>query len=928
MIEQTVARVVYQGDGRTKEFPFAFPVLDRKFIYVVISDRNGREKTLKSDYYVDMDKHVVLYPGYPKGEEPAEAERPAVLAPGEKIVIYRNTPVSQLTSLGDKWPFDVCEKALDKLTMIDQENKESISRTVRLAGATEEVEVVLPPPEKDTAIGWSEDGKSVVNVPVKRWQEEARAAAAEAQTQASMAMTYKEESKESRRKAERSEEKAKEYADRAVMAENKAYEYAIDAEEKHDAFRKSAETAMNEINALNEEVKEGVILTGEAQQRLIKEKAYEAVETVKKQGENEAERVKEQGKTSVQDVQTEGETQKQKIQTSVASIADAAQKAQGGAETAAREAEDAKNIALSHATESETYSQAALAAKEATTGAKEEAVQAKNDAVAAATKAGQSETAATSAQTAAETANTNAQAANTAAQEARKNAETAAQAANGAASSAGQSAGVAKNAQTVAGLARTAAQAAQTAAQAANTDAQKAKDAAEKASMSAEAANRETQTASAAAQGAATQAQAASREAQSASASTVTELNALAEQARSAESAAATSATQAKQSENAAATSATEAKNAAKQAEQIAGGDFLTTAKATTMFADKDGTATALESKANATDVYTKIEADGKYLQKTDKIDAYTKAESDAKYQLKGTYASVEYVDGRVANIVNSAPETLDTLQELAQALGNNPNFATTVANEIGTKADKATTENALKGKANAADVYPKTESDGKYQAKGNYVEKSTWDDTFVRFIYPGNHQPYININFKDVSFIKFNRPLLDYYDKQETDTRYQKKGDSYTKVESDSKYQAKGDYVTTGVANETYLGKNALEEIKNRLDTIENIARTPTGSLVTYDLQEGLLGTIPEGTNVIKVSCIESPKDFVFCGMRTGDRELSFRLDQTESGLCLKLSNKNTQIETVTAEINIPPHFKIEWSYEINKQTPDKFFN
>lgn len=917
MIEQTVARVVYQGDGRTKEFPFAFPVLDRKFIYVVISDRNGREKTLKSDYYVDMDKHVVLYPGYPKGEEPAEAERPAVLAPGEKIVIYRNTPVSQLTSLGDKWPFDVCEKALDKLTMIDQENKESISRTVRLAGATEEVEVVLPPPEKDTAIGWSEDGKSVVNVPVKRWQEEARAAAAEAQTQASMAMTYKEESKESRRKAERSEEKAKEYADRAVMAENKAYEYAIDAEEKHDAFRKSAETAMNEINALNEEVKEGVILTGEAQQRLIKEKAYEAVETVKKQGENEAERVKEQGKV-----------QKEEIKVTVASVVDIAQKAQSEAEKAAKKAADERNMASIHAKTSETCSNAAKTAKTESVAAKEEAVQARNDAKAAATKAGQSETAATSAQTAAETANTNAQAANTAAQEARKNAETAAQAANGAASSAGQSAGVAKNAQTVAGLARTAAQAAQTAAQAANTDAQKAKDAAEKASMSAEAANRETQTASAAAQGAATQAQAASREAQSASASTVTELNALAEQARSAESAAATSATQAKQSENAAATSATEAKNAAKQAEQIAGGDFLTTAKATTMFADKDGTATALESKANATDVYTKIEADGKYLQKTDKIDAYTKAESDAKYQLKGTYASVEYVDGRVANIVNSAPETLDTLQELAQALGNNPNFATTVANEIGTKADKATTENALKGKANAADVYPKTESDGKYQAKGNYVEKSTWDDTFVRFIYPGNHQPYININFKDVSFIKFNRPLLDYYDKQETDTRYQKKGDSYTKVESDSKYQAKGDYVTTGVANETYLGKNALEEIKNRLDTIENIACTPTGSLVTYDLQEGLLGTIPEGTNVIKVSCIESPKDFVFCGMRTSDRELSFSLEQTNSGVLLKLSNKNTQIETVTAKINIMPHFKIEWSYEINKQTPDKFFN
>ena len=149
-----------------------------------------------------------------------------------------------------------------------------------------------------------------------------------------------------------------------------------------------------------------------------------------------------------------------------------------------------------------------------------------------------------------------------------------------------------------------------------------------------------------------------------------------------------------------------------------------------------------------------------------------------------------------------------------------------------------------------------------------------------------------------------------------------------YSKTESDNKYQAKGDYVTTGVANETYLGKNALEEIKDRLDTIENIARTPTGSLVTYDLQEGLLGTIPEGIQVIKVSCIESPKDFVFCGMQTRDRELSFYLDQPGGGVCLKLSNKNTQIETVTAAINILPHFKIEWSYEINRQTPDRFFN
>lgn len=47
------------------------------------------------------------------------------------------------------------------------------------------------------------------------------------------------------------------------------------------------------------------------------------------------------------------------------------------------------------------------------------------------------------------------------------------------------------------------------------------------------------------------------------------------------------------------------------------------------------------------------------------------------------------YTDEKVAGIVNSAPETLDTLNELAAALGNDENFATTVATQIGSKVDK-----------------------------------------------------------------------------------------------------------------------------------------------------------------------------------------------------------------------------------------------
>lgn len=52
--------------------------------------------------------------------------------------------------------------------------------------------------------------------------------------------------------------------------------------------------------------------------------------------------------------------------------------------------------------------------------------------------------------------------------------------------------------------------------------------------------------------------------------------------------------------------------------------------------------------------------------------------------------ATKSYVDTAVANVVASAPSTLDTLDELANALGDDPNFATTVATSIGTKVAKA----------------------------------------------------------------------------------------------------------------------------------------------------------------------------------------------------------------------------------------------
>ncbi|AJA43580.1 hypothetical protein PBI_THOR_5 [Mycobacterium phage Thor] len=66
-------------------------------------------------------------------------------------------------------------------------------------------------------------------------------------------------------------------------------------------------------------------------------------------------------------------------------------------------------------------------------------------------------------------------------------------------------------------------------------------------------------------------------------------------------------------------------------------------------------------------------------------------------------------VDARVslgtAALVDSAPATLDTLNELAAALGDDQNFATTVASQIGAKADKTTTITAGTGLTGGGDL-------------------------------------------------------------------------------------------------------------------------------------------------------------------------------------------------------------------------------
>ena len=151
MIAHVDNRITYNGNGNATEFAYQFKILDRTDIKVLLTDADGKEKLLTKDYYVDVEKNVVRYPGYAVGAEVPESERPAVLPTGWKLTIYREVPVTQETDLPDQYPFNQVEDIGDKLTMIAQQLTDTTGRSLKI-GVSKSTDI-------DTVIPW-ENGKS------------------------------------------------------------------------------------------------------------------------------------------------------------------------------------------------------------------------------------------------------------------------------------------------------------------------------------------------------------------------------------------------------------------------------------------------------------------------------------------------------------------------------------------------------------------------------------------------------------------------------------------------------------------------------------------------------------------------------------------------------------------------------------------------
>ncbi|EKA4727165.1 prophage tail fiber N-terminal domain-containing protein [Salmonella enterica] len=358
--------------------------------------------------------------------------------------------------------------------------------------------------------------------------------------------------------------------------------------------------------------------------------------------------------------------------------------------TAAGQASEQAQTSAGQAAESATTAGSAAGAAEASaTQAASSAASAESSAVTATTKAGEASVSAESA----DTARTAAAASAAAAKTSEANADVSRTAAGDSAAAAAASATAAQASAERAGASETAAKMSET--QAASS--------AGEAGASATAAAASEKAAAASAAAAKTSATNAATSASTAAAS-ATAASSSASEASTHAAASDTSASLAAQSSTAAGAAATRAEDAAKRAEDIADVISLEDASLTKKGIVKLSSATDSDSEALA--------ATPKAV-KAVMIEAQTKAPLDSP-ALTGTptaptpetaaagieIATAAFVAAKVAQLVGSAPETLDTLKELADALGNDPNFATTVLNKLAGKQPLDDTLTALSGKS------------------------------------------------------------------------------------------------------------------------------------------------------------------------------------------------------------------------------------
>lgn len=120
--------VQYQCDGVNKTFIWPYDFNNIKDVSIILIDGDGKQFKQSGNIAYDAQNKTLTYPSV---GDPLPADY--------KVILFRQTPISQTTELANKWPYNHIENMSDKVILILQELKEQLDRTLQIrVGADED----------------------------------------------------------------------------------------------------------------------------------------------------------------------------------------------------------------------------------------------------------------------------------------------------------------------------------------------------------------------------------------------------------------------------------------------------------------------------------------------------------------------------------------------------------------------------------------------------------------------------------------------------------------------------------------------------------------------------------------------------------------------------------------------------------------------
>ena len=152
-VSSTTSRNEYNGNGTTDTFAYTFRILDQAHIAVYV---DAVLQTITTDYTVsDVGA---------SGGDIVFTSPPA--SGTANVILLRAVPLTQETDYveNDPFPAESHENALDKLTMIVQQQQEQIDRSITLSpSAPSGASLTIPAPESDTVLSWNTAADALEN---------------------------------------------------------------------------------------------------------------------------------------------------------------------------------------------------------------------------------------------------------------------------------------------------------------------------------------------------------------------------------------------------------------------------------------------------------------------------------------------------------------------------------------------------------------------------------------------------------------------------------------------------------------------------------------------------------------------------------------------------------------------------------------------